>query len=253
MLSPLGPRSHMNCFRPLAEALAEKGHKLTVVTAHPSKVEGPNVRSIVLKELVDLVDVEWYDFKEHGLIANTIGVFQFFHSTMSVAYGRFMENEDIQEIKRNKNFDMVIVDAIVNDFTFPLVDHLGIPFIFFDPGPGTTWNLAAKDVERQYASIPSYFGTHGSNMTFFQRLSNFVMTEVFLVVRKYYLLGTFDALAKKDFPNARPIAEIERDAQLIFANIHSTTSYMRPLPPTFIPVGAMHVRPAKPLPQVRFE
>ena len=250
VLTPLGPRSHMNCFRPLVEVLAERGHQLTVVTAHPAKIETPNVKNIVMNELVDLVEVEWYDFKHHGAISNTVGIFQFFLSTMSEAYGRFMANEDIQAIKRNKDYDIAIVDEIVNDFTFPLVDHLGIPFIFFDPGPGTVWSMAAKDVDRQYASIPPLFGAADSQMTFFQRMANLLMTETTLAIRRYFLISAFDKLAEKDFPNARPCAEIERDAQLTFVNIHPTTSYMRPLPATFIPVGAMHVRPANPLPQV---
>ncbi len=112
--------------------------------------------------------------------------------------------------------------------------------------------MVAKDVDREYASIPPYFGGYKSQMTFFQRMTNLLLTEASLVYRRYFLLATVDKMAQQHFPNARPIAEIERDAELTFANIHPTTSWLRSLPATFIPVGAMHVRPAKPLPQVSF-
>ena len=74
--------------------------------------------------------------------------------------------------------------------------------------------------------------------------------EIFFPLRKYFLLEMLDDLAAKDFPSLRPIAEIERDAELLIINSHPTTAWSRPLPPNVIPIGAMHVRPAQPLPEV---
>lgn len=250
VLSPLGPRSHMNLFMPMVETLVENGHQLTVVTAHPPPTKAANISKIVMDEMVELIEFEWYDFKEHSLYDNMMSLSMFMQTAMTTAYVRFMANKRIQEIKQTKNYDIVIVDAIVHDFCLPLVDHMGIPFIFFDPGPGTAWNLEAKDVSRNYASIPPLFGSFSSHMTFFERIKNLILNEVFLQMRKSYLLPVLDKVAKKDFPEARPISEIERNAELCFANIHAASSWQRSLPPTFIPVGAMHVRPANPLPEV---
>ncbi|XP_059353346.1 UDP-glucosyltransferase 2-like [Daphnia carinata] len=249
VLSPLGPRSHLNSMMPMVETLAQKGHHLTVVTPHSVKTQGPNIRKILAKELLEFVDVEWYDFKRFNMLDNTMGIFHFFRTTMTPAYGSFMANKEIQEIKRNKDYDIVIMDAIVNDFAFPLIDHLGKPFIFFDPGPGTSWNWAAKGASHEYASIPPLFGTFSSPMTFAQRMTNAVLTEALLIVRKFYLLSTLDNLAKKDFPLARPIAEIEKRSELCFINLHPASSWPRSLPPTYVPVPAMHVRPIEPLPE----
>ena len=137
VLSPLGPRSHMYLFMPMVETLVENGHQLTVVTAHPPPTKATNISKIVMDEMVELIEFEWYDFKEHSLYDNMMGLSMFIQSAMTTAYVRFMANKQIQEIKQNKNYDIVIVDAIVHDFCLPLVDDMGIPFIFFDPGPGT--------------------------------------------------------------------------------------------------------------------
>lgn len=252
VLSPLGPRSHMHSFMPMVETLAEKGHQLTVVTPYAPKTETPNIRKITMYEMIDLVELEWYDFKEHSLFDTMADFSPFVQSVMTTAYKRFVANKEIQEIIQKKNYDIAIVDAIINDFCFPLVDHLGIPLILFDPGPGTIWNLAAKGVTQDYARIPPLIGTFSSQMTFFERVQNVVLNEGFLLFRKWYLLPVLDQLAKLDFPTARPITEIERNAEICFANIHPASSWTRSLPPTFIPVGAMHVRPAKPLPQVSY-
>lgn len=59
-----------------------------------------------------------------------------------------------------------------------------------------------------------------------------------------------DQVIRKDFPDARSIEQIERDAKLCLTNIHPVTAWVRSLPPNVIAVGAMHVRPPKPLPDV---
>ena len=234
---------------PIVETLAEKGHQITTVTAHSPKTNSPNIQKIVLKELVDIVEAEWYDFKAHGSF-DAISAIQVFLSTESLAYDIFFANEKIQRIKQEKNFDIIILDGICNDFIFPLIEHLGVPFITADPGCGTPWNLAAQDISQDYATIPLQFSGFEPPMSFIQRVANVIFTETILIFRRYYLLAALDKLAKKDFPNASPISQIERKADLLFANIHPATCPLRSLPPKLIPLGAMHVRPAKPLPQV---
>ncbi len=145
VLSPLGPRSHINAFMPMVETLAEKGHQLTVVTPHPSKTETTNIRKITMDVMVDLIEFEWYDFKENSLLDQIVDISTFIQSTMTIAYRRFMANRQIQEIKQNKNYDMVIVDAIVNDFCLPLVDHLaGNTFNFFLSRTGYSLEFGSK-------------------------------------------------------------------------------------------------------------
>lgn len=252
VLSPNGPRSHMYSFMPLVEELAERGHQVAVVTAHEPKTDSANIRKIVLSELVDIVEAQWYDFKQHSLFFNNImGSYEVL-GLLTKAYDIFMANKEIQEIKRNKNFDLVILDGIVNEFAYPLVGHIGAPFVIFDPGFGAPWNLANKGASPEYAYIPPFLGNYGSQMTFFQRVNNMVMGELLLWLRRYYVQPTLDELAKNEFPNSRPIVEIERDAQLCLVNNHPTTSWIRPLPPTVISIGSSHVRPAKPLPEVCF-
>ncbi len=102
ILSPLGPRSHINAFMPMVETLAEKGHQLTVVTSSSPKTLSSNIHKIVVDELIKFVDVTWYDFKEHNIIFNSIGLFMFFRSTMTPAYEIFMTNKQIQEIKKKQ-------------------------------------------------------------------------------------------------------------------------------------------------------
>lgn len=53
-------------------------------------------------------------------------------------------------------------------------------------------------------------------------------------------------------PEARPLSEIKRDASLLLLNSGPITSWPRQLPPSVLPIGALHTKPAKQLPEVSF-
>ena len=250
VLSPVGPRSHLYSLMPIAETLARRGHQVTLVTTHRPETKSPNIRKIVLDDLVQLVEADWQSFeRQHPLTLGLNLLVEF--RTLSVAgYSSLMANEEFREIIDTQTVDLVVVDTILNDITLPFIDHMKVPFIFYSPASSTPWTLAALGVDQEFASVPSAAADFNSQMAFFERLANVVMVQVFLFIRKHFLLSLVDNLAKKDFPDVRPAHEIERDAVLCLVNIHLTTDWPRALPPTIIPVGAMHVRPAKPLPKV---
>ncbi|KAK8724734.1 hypothetical protein OTU49_017491, partial [Cherax quadricarinatus] len=46
MLLPVSARSHRNVFNPLAEALADRGHKIVMLTNQPKSSKHPNIEDI---------------------------------------------------------------------------------------------------------------------------------------------------------------------------------------------------------------
>ena len=132
-----------------------------------------------------------------------------------------------------------------------MVDYFKVPFIYYSPSAiRVPWALKAMSMSQEYAYVPTGMNDFDSRMTFKERLINMLACEIFFPLRKYFLLEMLDNLVAKDFPGLRPIAEIERDAELLIINSHPTTAWARPLSPNVIPIGAMHVRPAEPLPKV---
>lgn len=252
VLSPMGTRSHLYGFMPMVEALAEKGHQLTVVSPHSPKTESPNIHKIVLSEVVDFLDEAWYSFKSPGLIESFVTPLWEFRRAAMRGYAPFMAIEEIQTFIRTKAVDLVILDAILNDLALPFIDHLGVPFIYHSPGAGATWTWAALGVDQQFSTVPSIAMEAKSTLSFYERMMNMLLSKLFLLAREVWVLGAVDQLAKQDFPHARPVRDIERDAALCLINIDSATSRPRSLPPTVVPVGAMHCHPPKRLPKVTF-
>lgn len=241
----------MHSMTPMIEALAEKGHQLTVVAARPPDSDSPNVRSIILEELVDYIETEWYSFQRENPLEFITSIVGQFRTLYTAGYRSLMSNHEFRTIVFNKTVDLVIVDAILQDFTLPIIDHLGVPFIiFYSPAAGIPWVLDAMNAAQEYALVPATGLDFSSRMTLMQRVVNTFMGEGLLAMRRWFVLSLVDELAKDDFPNARRAVDIERDAQLCFVNIHPASSWPRSLPPTFIPVGALHVRAPKQLPEV---
>lgn len=254
VLAPVCSKSHKISFMPIVEALAEKGHQVTVVTPFSPENQKPNVKEIVLqKNALMEIDTDWFEIQKQNILKVLTWTITVFRTTMKDGYDILMSNEEFQEVLRSRDVDLVIVDAILNDFVLPIIDHINVPFIFYCPASGVPWVMDMLNVPQEYASVPVGMGDYGSQMTFMQRMENFLSTELFFLVRKAFWLNMLKDVTNKDFPNSRSISEIERDSQLCIINSHPATAWARPLPQNVIPIPALHTRPPKPLPQVLTE
>lgn len=129
-------------------------------------------------------------------------------------------------------------------FTFRYSVH----HLQYSPASLTPWIADIFNIPPEYATVPVPTADFkGDMMTSGQRLKNMSTTEAIFFWRKLFILPTLNRLAKQDFPDVQPISEIENSAELCLAAFHPVTSWARPL---FIPIGAMHVRPVRILPEV---
>ena len=146
--------------------------------------------------------------------------------------------------------DLVIIDDSFNEYCLPIVEKLGVPFIFYSASTGYPSTWASMGASQELATIPNRFSGFDNEMDFYQRLQNAVTVSVVQLIRNWYTIPAMDRHISADFPNTRSILDIERDASLFFISSKSATSWTRPLPPTVIPLGPLHVRAAVALPSV---
>jgi glucuronosyltransferase len=237
---------------PIVEVLAEKGHQVTVVTPFAPDSQMENIKEIVLdRNPLEELNTNWFQIQNQNALEKFQWTITVFQTAMTEGYIHLMNNQEFKEIVQARAVDFVIVDAILNDFVLPIVEHMNVPYIYYSPASNVPWVMDAFQVPQEYASVPVGMGDGGSQMTFMQRVGNVMAGELFFLLRKVLWLNTIDDLARKDFPNSRPIIEIERDAQLCILNSHPATAWTRPLTQNVIPIPALHTRPAKSLPEVR--
>ena len=101
-----------------------------------------------------------------------------------------------------------------------------------------------------YASNPTVLTGFDDQMSFIERVSNAVQAELFSIVQNWWVIGPLEERIRRDIPGAKSLNEIRGRASLLMINSHPSTDWPRSLPPNVIPIGALHTRPAKPLPQV---
>ena len=168
------------------------------------------------------------------------------------ACNHILSNPEFQKIVKTGDVDVFIVDSMFHEFLFPVFDHFGIPFVTHSSSSAVPANLAAMGAPMEYASVPSIISDFTDQMTFFQRLTNALSCELFNLIRKYYILTHLNEVIQSHFPGVKPISEVEGEASICLMNVHPVTNWPRSLPPTMVPIGALHTRPAQPLTEVFF-
>ena len=240
---------------PIAEALAEKGHQVTVFSpfvlkSSYSPAVAANLRDVALRDVTKEFKLDWFQMQKDGPLANVMLQVELFSIAGIMGYDALMENEVFRKMYRDREIDLVLLDCIGNEFAYQIFDGLNIPIVIYSPTSAIPFTVEAMGIPTEYASVPAGIIDVDSDMTFFQRLGNMLSSELSKALRKWYVLPKLERHMRKDFPEARPIAQIEREVSLCLMNHHETTAFPRPLPPNVQALGGLHVRPAKPLPQV---
>ncbi len=235
VLAPICTKGHRVLFMPIVEALAEKGHQLTVVSPYTQYHQiNENITDIVLGNAIDKFD--WFEMQKQRSLLNaipqTVNNIHRIRTMMKKGYEYLMNSKEFEKILKFHAVDIVIVHSVWNDFTLPIVDYLKVPFIFYSPTSNTPSVFCAVNDRKVTGENESKI------MTFLERVG----TKLYLWFREFLLLNMLDELVSKDFPKSRPISEIERSLDLCIINIlPSTTAWSRQLPKNVISIGALHL------------
>jgi len=237
---------------PIVEALAAKGHQLTVVTPFQPKTKVENITEIVIPDFLGSkeMSVDWFNFQGKNPVMGVVSLFQSFRITQTAAYKSLTADKEFRRIVSTRDVDLVIVLAVLNDFTLPIIDYLGVPFIFYSATISVPWLMSSMNAPQEYAYVPAFGTDFISRMSFKERMKNMVVNELTLLLRPIGLFWTLDDMVRQDFPGVLPISQIERNAELLMVNFHPSIGWNRPFPPTIIPIPAPHIRPVNPPPKV---
>ncbi len=240
-------KSHMFAVMPVIEKLAEKGHQITVFSPHGGIAKKVlNNHEIILTEFANKTQIDWFAMQKEG----PIQMFSILKSALAKSCNEILTHPEFRKIVMKRNVDLFIVDGFFHEFLYPVFDLIGVPFVTHSASTPLPAVLAAMGAPIDYAFVPTAITDFDDHMTFFQRLTNMISNEIFSFIRTYYLMKDLDALVKTHYPGARPIAELEGEASIYIINCHPMTNWPRSLPPTIVPLGALHTRPAKLLPEV---
>ena len=141
----------------------------------------------------------------------------------------------------------------LNGFSnFQIVDNLKVPFVLHSAAAGYCLSLQPMGVSMDYAAVPTSLTEFDDRMSFTERFTNAVQSEVLKLFIDWYIFRPLEERIRMDMPVNKPLLELKEGASLLIENSHAATDWPRYLPPTVVRIGSLQTRPAKKLPEVPF-
>ena len=98
--------------------------------------------------------------------------------------------------------------------------------------------------------VPSIVTSYTDRMTLSQRVLNTVATHMLNFFQDHVIFPLIQPTIDEFFPQSPPLSALKANLSAAFANTHPVFNYPRAYPPGVVEVGAIHCRPAAPLPPV---
>ncbi|KAJ8733172.1 hypothetical protein PYW08_001470 [Mythimna loreyi] len=247
--------SHQVVFRPLTEALASRGHEVTVVTtdpAFPKRGTPPNLTEI---DVHDLSYTIWRNevMKAHRGTQDhdSVAPISIMEQAMLKVLDSQLKEKEIQTLINDKHlkFDLLLLEAYV------------VPLLAFS----YTYKVPVIQVSSLGASYPNYNSVGASTHPLLypnnlrRKLNNLTIWEKVTELYKNYMTekstwNNYDTLGnsilRKHFgPDVPQVSELLNNIDMLFLNIHPIFEGIRPVPPTVVYMSGLHQKPTEELPK----
>jgi len=242
--------SHRIAVWPLVEALAARGHKVTIHQPYDPKHPNPKVREFFPKGLQDI----WKKVNEDGGIETFGGVVV----NLRIEQGPFATLQtDVEcpsqglslcdkllslpetlEFVNNNHFDLVVIDALFNECAYGLAKVWAAKtIVYFTTHPSGVWGIETLGFlgTAEPSWISDMIIPYQMPMSFINRVLTTVCATAMHLVKEYYYYPRMDQLLK-DKLNISDISvsSMTRETDLVLYNSHFSEELPRSLPPMFV-------------------
>lgn len=255
---PIPSISHQVVFRAYTQELAKNGHELVIITPNPAlPKERPkdNITEIDVGFSYEYINnyISKIDIFKRGVIADVDTVAYPLYKGFVHLIREDLEFPEVKKILEDKNqhFDLIVTEAILS---LPLIlsYFYKAPVIQITSFHALPENWATVGA---LTSHPVYYPNFNRNK--FGKLS--LIENVIELYYEFKLRYEFwrvkkeeDRIIKELYgPKAPTIDELKENVDMLFVNTHAIFANNRPVPPSVVYLGALHLLPLKDIPQVR--
>ena len=253
---PVPSISHQVVFRPLTQALAKRGHEITIVTPDPVFKNGGAPGNLTE---IDVHDISYNIWQENFIKAASKGNKNDLFSQMEIILSSFaavfdvqVQSEAVQKIinDKSKKYDLLMLEACVRPALAFSYVFKNVPVILVSSLGAIPGDYATMGASEHPILYPSVLRQRLHNLTFWEKL-----TELYSY---YHVQKIFDdnevidnKVLRKNFgPDIPPVRELENNVDMLFVNMNPIFEGIRPVPPTVVYMGGLHQKTPKDLPAV---
>ncbi|XP_055608294.1 UDP-glucosyltransferase 2-like [Uranotaenia lowii] len=248
--------SHFLLIRPIVNNLASRGHNVTVLSVNTDFDPPVNVSYIHLENTYNVLN-------GNGTVANNIlkrGEENPFQATMSFyrfgtlgCIGATSSKgwQTLQDYPDTFHFDLIIYDFTTGPCVLGFLHKFNYPPLISITGfsiPQFSHYLVGG--YKPSSTVPHFTMLYDSDMTFSQRMYNFVVQNFDSIYRQWVFLPRIQRLAQKasNFPLPN-LGALEEHTQLMLVNSNPVVDPAEILPQNVIAVGGLQIVQPKPLPE----
>lgn len=253
---PVPSISHQVVFRPLTEELARRGHEVTVITPDPAFPRGeapPNLREIDVHDISYKVWTEKFMSTPKDNSRSLINQVRMFLDLGYSFISAQLIHEDVQNLINNKNetFDLLLLEACMRS-ALALSFVYKVPVIQVSSFGASYGNFEAVGAPIHPFLYSSINRKKNINLTMWEKIN--LLYDEYQIARvnnEYEKIE--DVLLKKLFGAEIPsVTELWNNVHMLFLNVHPVFEGIRPVPPSVVYIGGLHVKPPEELPAVSF-
>ncbi|CAB3246117.1 unnamed protein product [Arctia plantaginis] len=247
---PTNTKSHYVMYGRILEALAKKGHELTVITHFPMKKPLPNVREIsvagTIPEIKNNLNSIKHDSIKPDFIRNLEQIFTECVDSCDIV-------SQVPAVKAlfnsSQTFDLIIVEVFGSDCFLPLGVKYKAPVVGLLSSVPLPWVNVQLGNPEAISYVPSYMVSYGQRMTLWERLSNTISVIIAKVLYTYKSQVPSQVIADRLFGPGPKLESLAQNYSLVLSNSHFSINEVRPLVPALVEVGGLHLSDSPTLPK----
>lgn len=254
LLMPIGTRSETHLLNPIAKALLDRGHQVTLVTPSSSSIKHKNFKEVVPTKPLDFLDFDKSDgniLDIRGAKDDVMAVLFLDMSYITERCHEVYKNKEFGSIIQKDSYDLVLTSAFFSECFLGVIHKLKAPYIQISSMPLPKFALDSTGLRTPLSFVPNSLLELTDAMTLGERIMNTLSSWSFTLLNyhHYYKLGenVYKEYLGQDLPS---VEELRKNVSLVFSNTHYSMNFPRPLMPDVVEIGGVHCHPAKPLPKV---
>ena len=254
IILPTHVKSHFIMLEPYLKALVSRGHELVVISHFPQKEAVAHYADIVLEDSLMTPSSETGVPIEHvqsvkNPTVNVIHLAKYGVHTCETV----LSHPSVKKlIMSDEEFDVVVNEVFHTDCFLPFAYKCKAISIGVSSSLLMPWANNRLGNPDNPSYIPNIFTSYSDHMNFIERIENGITSVLYKMIYHFFSDSPSQQLVHEHFGQDIPdLAELATNTSLLLVNSHFSLNAPRPLVPSVVETGSLHIPKPKPLPQVR--